>query len=153
VAHFPHFFLFLQGGDVVMTVAQVLEKKTFGLIHADPEMPVKQAMDLMLEKHIHSLVVFENGAMVGIVSDRDYAHKIVAKGINPETLRIGEIMTRNVITIEPSATIEECMKIMSEGRFRHLPVAEGGRIVGMVSMTDVMRVIVAEADTDQEWQM
>jgi len=135
------------------TVAQVLESKTFGLIHAEPEMPVKQAMDLMLEKHIHSLVVFENGAMVGIVSDRDYAHKVIARGINPETIRIGEIMTRNVTTIGPSATIAECMKIMSEGRFRHLPVADGERIVGMISMTDVMRVMIAEADTDQEWQM
>jgi len=135
------------------TVAKVLESKTFGLIHAEPEMPVKQAMDLMLEKHIHSLVVFENGAMVGIVSDRDYAHKVIAKGINPETIRIGEIMTRNVTTIGPSATIAECMKIMSEGRFRHLPVADGERIVGMISMTDVMRVMIAEADTDQEWQM
>jgi CBS domain-containing protein len=118
-----------------------------------PELPVEQAMDLMLEKHIHSLVVFGNGPMVGIVSDRDYAHKVVAKGINPETIRIGEIMTRNVITIGPSATIEERIRIMSKRRFRHFPVAEGGRIVGMVSMTDVMRVITAAADTNQEWQM
>jgi CBS domain-containing protein len=87
------------------------------------------------------------------VSERECAHKVVAKGINPETIRIGEIMTRNVITIGPSATIEECMRIMSERRFRHLPVAEGGRIVGMVSTTDLMRVITAAAETNQEWQM
>jgi len=135
------------------TVEQVLASKTFGLIHAEPDMPVKQAMDLMLEKHIHSLVVFEHGALAGIVSDRDYAHKVVAKGIDPATIRIADIMTRKVTTVAPSATIDECMKIMSEGRFRHLPVADGERIVGMISMTDVMRVVMAEADTDQEWQM
>jgi len=135
------------------TVEQVLASKTFGLIHAEPDMPVKQAMDLMLEKHIHSLVVFEHGALAGIVSDRDYAHKIVAKGLDPEQLSVGDIMTKNVITISREATIADCMKIMSERHFRHLPVAEGDAVVGMISMSDVMRVMMDEADGDQEWQM
>ncbi|MFN6360795.1 MAG: CBS domain-containing protein, partial [Burkholderiales bacterium] len=65
----------------------------------------------------------------------------------------GDIMTRNVITINRTASIADCMKIMSEHRFRHLPVAEGEDIVGMISMTDVMRVMMASADEDQEWQM
>jgi CBS domain-containing protein len=68
-------------------------------------------------------------------------------------VKVGDIMTRNVITINRSATIADCMKIMSEKRFRHLPVAEGEDIVGMISMTDVMRVMMTAADEDQEWQM
>ncbi|MFZ9466385.1 MAG: CBS domain-containing protein, partial [Burkholderiaceae bacterium] len=101
----------------------------------------------------HCLVVYENEKMCGIISDRDYAHKIVAKGLDPEQVKVGDIMTRNVITINRTASIADCMKIMSEHRFRHLPVAEGEDIVGMISMTDVMRVMMASADEDQEWQM
>ncbi len=135
------------------TVAEVLAEKTFGLIHTNPDVIVKDAMNLMIEKHIHCLVVYENEKMCGIISDRDYAHKIVAKGLDPEQVKVGDIMTRNVITINRTASIADCMKIMSEHRFRHLPVAEGEDIVGMISMTDVMRVMMASADEDQEWQM
>ncbi len=137
----------------MVTVNEVLASKQFGLIHTNPDVIVKDAMNLMLEKHIHCLVVYENEKMCGIISDRDYAHKIVAKGLDPEQVKVGDIMTRNVITINRTASIADCMKIMSEHRFRHLPVAEGEDIVGMISMTDVMRVMMASADEDQEWQM
>ena len=137
----------------MVTVNEVLASKQFGLIHTNPDVIVKDAMNLMIEKHIHCLVVYENDKMCGIISDRDYAHKIVAKGLDPEQVKVGDIMTRNVITINRTASIADCMKIMSEHRFRHLPVAEGEDIVGMISMTDVMRVMMASADEDQEWQM
>jgi CBS domain-containing protein len=137
----------------MVTVNEVLASKQFGLIHTNPDEIVKDAMNLMIEKHIHCLVVYENEKMCGIISDRDYAHKIVAKGLDPEQVKVGDIMTRNVITINRTASIADCMKIMSEHRFRHLPVAEGEDIVGMISMTDVMRVMMASADEDQEWQM
>ncbi|MBU3746513.1 MAG: hypothetical protein RL585_1845 [Pseudomonadota bacterium] len=137
----------------MVTVNEVLASKQFGLIHTNPDVIVKDAMNLMIEKHIHCLVVYENEKMCGIISDRDYAHKIVAKGLDPEQVKVGDIMTRNVITINRTASIADCMKIMSEHRFRHLPVAEGEDIVGMISMTDVMRVMMASADEDQEWQM
>jgi len=137
----------------MVTVNEVLASKQFGLIHTNPDVIVKDAMNLMIEKHIHCLVVYENDKMCGIISDRDYAHKIVAKGLDPEQVKVGDIMTRNVITINRAATIADCMKIMSEKRFRHLPVAEGEDIVGMISMTDVMRVMMTAADEDQEWQM
>ncbi|MEY3105505.1 MAG: hypothetical protein RJA72_1537 [Pseudomonadota bacterium] len=137
----------------MVTVNEVLASKQFGLIHTNPDVIVKDAMNLMIEKHIHCLVVYENKKMCGIISDRDYAHKIVAKGLDPEQVKVGDIMTRNVITINRTASIADCMKIMSEHRFRHLPVAQGEDIVGMISMTDVMRVMMASADEDQEWQM
>jgi CBS domain-containing protein len=137
----------------MVTVNEVLASKQFGLIHTNPDVIVKDAMNLMIEKHIHCLVVYENEKMCGIISDRDYAHKIVAKGLDPEQVKVGDVMTRNVITINRTASIADCMKIMSEHRFRHLPVAEGEDIVGMISMTDVMRVMMASADEDQEWQM
>ncbi|NDB14556.1 MAG: CBS domain-containing protein [Betaproteobacteria bacterium] len=135
------------------TVAEVLAEKTFGLIYTNPAVSVKNAMSLMVEKNIHCLVVFENEKMCGIISDRDYAHKIVAKGLDPEQLSVGDIMTKNVITISREATIADCMKIMSERHFRHLPVAEGDAVVGMISMSDVMRVMMAHADDDEEWPM
>jgi CBS domain-containing protein len=134
-------------------VAEILAEKKIVLIHTNPDVIVRDAMTLMVEKHIHCLVVYEKDKMCGIISDRDYAHKIVAKGLDPEQVTVGDIMTRNVITINRTATIAECMKIMSEHQFRHLPVAEGEDIVGMISMTDVMRVVMATADEDQEWQM
>jgi len=137
----------------MVTVNEVLASKQFGLIHTNPDVIVKDAMNLMIEKHIHCLVVYENDKMCGIISDRDYAHKIVAKGLDPEQVKVGDIMTRNVIPINRTASIDDCMKIMSEKRFRHLPVAEGEDIVGMISMTDVMRVMMTAADEDQEWQM
>ena len=136
-----------------VTVQDVIESKSKVLISTAPSTIVKDAMNLMIEKHIHCLVVYENEKMCGIISDRDYAHKIVAKGLDPEQVKVGDIMTRNVITINRAASIADCMKIMSEHRFRHLPVAEGEDIVGMISMTDVMRVMMASADEDQEWQM
>ena len=135
------------------TVAEVLAEKTFGLIYTNPAVSVKNAMSLMVEKNIHCLVVFENEKMCGIISDRDYAHKIVAKGLDPEQLSVGDIMTKNVITISREATIADCMRIMSERHFRHLPVAEGDAVVGMISMSDVMRVMMAHADDDEEWPM
>ena len=137
----------------MVTVNEVLATKTFGLIHTSPSMSVKDAMALMVEKNIHCLVVFEDEKMCGIISDRDYAHKIVAKGLDPEQLSVGDIMTKNVITISREATIADCMKIMSERHFRHLPVAEGDAVVGMISMSDVMRVMMAHADDDEEWPM
>ena len=121
----------------MVTVNEVLATKTFGLIHTSPSVSVKNAMSLMVEKNIHCLVVFENEKMCGIISDRDYAHKIVAKGLDPEQLSVGDIMTKNVITISREATIADCMKIMSERHFRHLPVAVGDAVVGMISMGDV----------------
>jgi CBS domain-containing protein len=136
-----------------ISVSDILDKKPKGLISASPSDSVESAMALMISKNIHCLLVYEDGSMVGIVSDRDYAHKVVAKGLDIKSLTIGDIMTRNVITINRTASIADCMKIMSEHRFRHLPVAEGEDIVGMISMTDVMRVMMASADEDQEWQM
>ncbi|NCW98768.1 MAG: CBS domain-containing protein [Betaproteobacteria bacterium] len=135
------------------TVAEVLAEKKFGLIHTNPAVSVKDAMALMVDKKIHCLVVFEDEKMCGIISDRDYAHKIVAKGLDPEQLSVGDIMTKNVITISREATIADCMRIMSERHFRHLPVAEGDAVVGMISMSDVMRVMMAHADDDEEWPM
>ncbi|NCV89429.1 MAG: CBS domain-containing protein [Betaproteobacteria bacterium] len=108
----------------MVTVDEVLATKTFGLIHTSPSVSVKDAMALMVDKKIHCLVVFENEKMCGIISDRDYAHKIVAKGLDPEQLSVGDIMT-----------------------------AEGDAVVGMISMSDVMRVMMAHADDDEEWPM
>ena len=137
----------------MVTVNEVLATKTFGLIHTSPSVSVKDAMALMVDKKIHCLVVFEDEKMCGIISDRDYAHKIVAKGLDPEQLSVGDIMTKNVITISREATIADCMRIMSERHSRHLPVAEGDAVVGMISMSDVMRVMMAHADDDEEWPM
>jgi CBS domain-containing protein len=136
-----------------VSVQDVLDSKKMRLIHTQPSVLVSDAMSLMIEKHIHCLVVYESNQMCGIISDRDYAHKIVAKGLDPTQVTVGEIMTRHVITIDRAATIADCMKIMSEHRFRHLPVAENDQVIGMISMTDVMRVMMASADSDQEWQM
>jgi len=88
--------------------------------------------------------------LAGIFTDRDYVHKIVVPALDATHMTVGEVMTRDVVFIEPQATIRDCVTLMNEGKFRHLPVKDDGKIVGMISMTDIMRAMVNGADEDVE---
>jgi CBS domain-containing protein len=108
-----------------------------------PQDTVYRALERMAEKNVGALLVVENGLMVGIFTERDYARKIILMGRASLDTPVEEIMTKDMVTIDSEQTIEECLELMTKHRIRHLPVMEHGRLVGMVSMRDVIDVIIS----------
>jgi CBS domain-containing protein len=108
-----------------------------------PKDTVYKALERMAEKNVGALLVVENGLMLGIFSERDYARKIILMGRTSLDTPVEEIMTKDMVTIDSEQTIDECLELMTKHRIRHLPVMEHGRLVGMVSMRDVIDVIIS----------
>jgi len=131
------------------TVAQVIgAKQTQGIVMIAPEDSVFDALKLMAEKNVGALPVADaSGRLVGIVSERDYARKIVLQGRSSFVTPVSAIMTSMVITVEPRQSIRECMEIMTEKHLRHLPVLDEGRTVGLLSIGDVVKETMAEQDS------
>jgi CBS domain-containing protein len=112
----------------------------------EPGASVYDAIALMADKEIGALVVFERNKVVGIITERDYARKIVLQGKSSKETPVREIMTERVIYVNPEQTIEECMALMTEKHIRHLPVLDGDSLCGIVSIGDVVRVLISEKD-------
>ncbi len=115
-----------------------------GIFAVSPDSTVFQALQLMAEKDIGALLVMENEILVGIFSERDYARKVVLQGKTSASTRIRDIMTAKVVFARPDSSIDECMALMSERRIRHLPVMENNKVVGVLSITDLVRATIAE---------
>jgi CBS domain-containing protein len=109
-----------------------------------PSTIVYNAIEVMAEKNIGALLICEDDKLIGIFSERDYARKLILKGRSSKDTTIGELMTKDPFTVTAEASIEECMEIMTARRFRHLPVMEGGKVIGVISITDVVRSIIEE---------
>lgn len=107
---------------------------------------VYDALKLMAEKNVGAVTIVENNQIVGIFTERDYARKIILKGKTSLDTPIKDIMTREMVTISPDQTLEECMGLMTKWHIRHLPVMEAGRLVGMISMRDVVEAIIQRKD-------
>jgi CBS domain-containing protein len=122
-------------------VSQLLEGKDRRIFTIAPEATVQEALELMVAQGISSLPVTSGTELVGIISERDYIRKAVPRRIVPWELRVQEIMTRNVICVTRDTTIEECMERMSSNKIRHLPVVEGKLLVGVLSITDIVRAL------------
>ena len=125
------------------TVKQILEGKGFEIVSISPKASVFDALKLMAEKGIGALPVFDdNEALVGIMSERDYARKIILKEKTSKNTLVEEIMSRDVIYVEFNRTDEECLALMVNKRVRHLPVCEGEDIIGFISIGDVVKAVI-----------
>lgn len=127
------------------TVAQILQSKEHRSVYTlGPTASVYDAVKLMAEKNIGALVLVEDGKVVGIVSERDYARKIVLMARSSKDTRLAEVMSSPVMYVHPHQTSDECMALMTENRLRHLPVLEDGRLIGLVSIGDVVKATISE---------
>lgn len=125
-------------------VRDILKTKGKAVFSVEPTIMVYQAIEQMCDKNIGGLLIVENGNLVGIFTERDYARKLILKGKSSKDTPISELMTKNPITVTPDNTIEECMNIMSGKRIRHLPVVEDNHLTGMISIGDVVKHIIEE---------
>ncbi|WP_342244663.1 CBS domain-containing protein [Pseudomonas sp. OTU5201] len=129
------------------TVAQMLRAKPRQNVHTiDVEAPMLEALRMMAELNIGALPVTEGGRLVGIVSERDYARKGVLQGRSSVATVVREFMTEPVLTVTPKQSIRECMSLMTDQHMRHLPVVEGGELVGLLSIGDLVKEAMAEQD-------
>lgn len=126
------------------TVEMLLQSKGHQVMGISPDAPVFDALTLMAEKNVGALLVIEAGRLVGIFSERDYARKIILRGKASKQTPVREIMTSEVVHVSPDHTIEDCMELMTARRIRHLPVLDGGRLVGVISIGDVVKAIISE---------
>lgn len=128
------------------SVRKLLEKKGHSVWSIPPDSMVYDALRHLAERDIGALLVIKGDKLVGIVSERDYARKVILKGKASMKTPVKEIMTEKVVVVEPERTIEEAMAIMTEKRLRHLPVVEGEKVVGMVSIGDLVKEIIADRE-------
>ena len=126
----------------MLKVAEILKSKGNNIISVYPDTSVYDALVIMGEKNIGALMVIKNDELVGIFSERDYARKVVLVNRTSRETLIGEIMTEAVITVSPSDNIEHCMELMSGRKIRHLPVEDKGKVVGIISIGDVVTAII-----------
>ena len=129
-----------------MIVTQLLQNKGGTVFTIAPNATMYAALELMAQKDIGALLVTEGDQVAGILSERDYARKVALKGKIPETALVSEIMTSDVIYVSPDETIEECMALMTNKRVRHLPVIANGKLVGLVSIGDVVKSLIANQE-------
>lgn len=128
------------------TIKQVLRQKGNDIWSVTLDSMVYDALKLMAEKEVGALLVLEAGKLVGIISERDYARKVILKGKSSLDTPVSEIMTQRVMFVRPEQTVEECMALMTEKRIRHLPVLVDDQVVGVVSIGDLVKASLDEKD-------
>ena len=126
------------------TVKQILEGKGYQVWTVTADISVYEALRLMGEKEVGALAVLEGDELIGLLSERDYARKVVLKGKTSRETLVGAIMTSPVHAVRPDQSVEECMALMTEKRVRHLPVLEHGKLLGMISQGDLVKFIIED---------
>jgi CBS domain-containing protein len=127
------------------TVAQLLKVKGSQIFCVAPKDSVLHAIEIMATRHVGALLVMEQEALVGIISERDYARKVILKKRSSHDTPVADIMTAPAVTVTPEDTVRHCMQLMTEGRFRHLPVVRSGLVVvGMLSIGDLVKAVIQE---------
>lgn len=125
-------------------VQDILKSKGSVVYSVDPHVMVYSAIEQMCDKNIGGLMIVENGKLVGIFTERDYARKLILKGKSSKDTPIKDLMTPNPFTVTPQSSIEDCMKLMAGKHIRHLPVEENGKLIGMISIGDVVKHIIED---------
>lgn len=136
--------------EPIRTVLRQKERKLYWL---SPNATVLDAITMMADKGIGALLILEDDRLVGFVSERDYARKVILKGRHSHDTLVREIMSTPVFTVDPDHSVAECMRSMTDLRIRHLPVVEGGKVVGVVSIGDLVKwMVLAQEDTIRHLQ-
>ncbi len=130
----------------MMTVRDILERKGAHVWSVAPNESVYRALETMSEKRVGALMVLDRGRLVGVVSERDYARKVVLRGRVSRDTPVSDIMTGRVLTVTPSQTVEECMALMTNHSVRHLPVLDGNELRGVVSIGDVVKAKISHQE-------
>ncbi len=125
-------------------VSALLQRRPAGLWHTAPDATVFDALHVLAKHEVGALVVMQDDRLVGVFSERDYTRKVALLGKNSKEMRVAEIMTANVFTVTPQTPTHECMALMSQKRIRHLPVVDNGKVIGMLSIRDLMDDIIAD---------
>jgi len=124
------------------TIQQVLDSKGHDVLTVQPDDTVFHALELMASKNVGAVIVTEKGAPIGIFTERDYARNVILKGRSSANTPVRDIMSADVIFVRPQQTVDECMAIMSDKRFRHMPVLDEGKLTGIVSIGDLVKTII-----------
>jgi CBS domain-containing protein len=118
-----------------------------GQVHSiRPDAKVFEALQLMAQKDVGALLVMDGGRLAGILSERDYARKVILHGKSSQDIAVRDIMTADVVRVDPERSVEDCMALMTQRRIRHLPVCEGDKLVGIVSIGDLVKEVIAEQE-------
>ena len=128
----------------MQTVKHLLERKSADVIAVKPEDSVLHAIGIMAERHVGALLVMRERELLGVLSERDYARKVILKGRASHDTKVSEIMSSPVFTVTPADTVHRCMQIMTDKRIRHLPVVRDSRVVGVLSIGDLVKAVIDE---------
>lgn len=132
------------------TVRQLLAEKPAEIHAVAPEAPMIDAIRLMADKSVGALLVMRGDALAGILSERDYARKVVLKGRSSADTPVSAVMTAEVVTVAPDTSVPACMRMMTERRIRHLPVVEDGRVAGVISIGDLVKAVMSDQQEQLE---
>ncbi|HUL47867.1 MAG TPA: CBS domain-containing protein [Steroidobacteraceae bacterium] len=126
------------------TVQTLLERKARAIFSVEPQAAVLDAIRLMAEHHVGALLVMRGAALEGIVSERDYARKVILRGRSSADTPVRDIMSSPVLTVSLDTSVQQCMQLMTDRHVRHLPVLDGARVVGMISIGDLVKAVIAD---------
>ena len=129
------------------TVDKLLSTKTKEIWSLVPDDSVFEALEMMADKNVSGLLIVKDEKLVGIFTERDYARKLILKGKFSKDTKVSDLMTKNVLYVEPKNTIQDCMKLMTDKRIRHLPVLDEGQLIGIVTIGDLVKQIISEQET------